>query len=291
VDDDDAGEVFDCAGASPTPLSERTLDGARGYHGLAIDTDGFIVGADGQGLIKSDYVGNWQVFLPGLGSFEQMEYLADGDLIANASDNGSILRITPQGGYSTLLPDRWAYGMRIGPDGMAYAAGNGLLTRTDPATGASETLATWNQGEPHALDFAKDFSALYVSMVGPRILWKIDLDDDMDPIGGPQAFATGLGEGWMDGVAVDACGYIYVPEFWSRTLYRVAPNGTHQVYLSWSNAQAQYGHGVVWGNGVGGWREDALYLPMPYGSSRVKEIVVGVPSRMWEGTVINAPLP
>jgi hypothetical protein len=117
------------------------------------------------------------------------------------------------------------------------------------------------------------------------------LDESLNATSAPQAFATNLGDGWQDGVAVDACGYIYVPEFWSRTLYRVAPDGSHQVYLSWANNQSQYGHGVQWGTGNGGWREDALYLPMPYGNNRVKEIIVGTPSRMWLGDVINAPEP
>ena len=49
------------------------------------------------------------------------------------------------------------------------------------------------------------------------------------------------------------------------------------------------GHGVAWGSGVGGFREDALYLPQPVNGGTVGEAIIGVPYRTWDGTVINAP--
>ena len=61
--------------------------------------------------------------------------------------------------------------------------------------------------------------------------------------------------------------------------------------MSWRTRQAFYGHGVVWGTGVGGFREDALYLPLPYNNNLVTELIIGVPSKNWNGTVVNAPLP
>jgi sugar lactone lactonase YvrE len=220
-----------------------------------------------------------------------MVYLPSGDLLANNRATGSIQRITPDGGYETIFPNRSAYGMVIGPDGMAYTAGTSMVTRTDPSTGQTESIVDWDvNGEPHALDFDKDFTRLLVSSIGPNILYAIDLDENFDAIGTPYVFAR-FGDGWQDGVAMDACGYIYVPEFWGRSLWRVSPDGTPVRYINWSGQGYQYGHGVVWGTGEDGWREDALYMPMPYNNNRVKEVVVGVPPRTWSGRVINAPLP
>ena len=42
-------------------------------------------------------------------------------------------------------------------------------------------------------------------------------------------------------------------------------------------AVTRYGHGTEWGNGVGGWREDAIYIPLPYNDAKVRELVIGVP--------------
>ena len=36
---------------------------------------------------------------------------------------------------------------------------------------------------------------------------------------------------------------------------------------------------------VEGWRDDAIYLPLPYDNNGVLEIVVGVPSKEWTGGI------
>jgi hypothetical protein len=106
----------------------------------------------------------------------------------------------------------------------------------------------------------------------------------------PQVFATAVGEGWHDGVAVDACGAMYVPEYWSSRMYRVTSDGSVNIFFDWGAIDdSAYGHGAVFGHGIGGWREDAIYAPMPYDGNKVQEVVVGVPSRSWGGTVVNTP--
>jgi hypothetical protein len=80
-----------------------------------------------------------------------------------------------------------------------------------------------------------------------------------------------------------------MPDYRTSRLYRLSPAGETALYYSWSNDSSQYGHGVVWGSGIGGWRADALYLPMPYNNNTVQEIVTGTFSRTWEGTIINPP--
>jgi hypothetical protein len=120
-------------------------------------------------------------------------------------------------------------------------------------------------------------------------IYYVDLDASLLATGTPQLLVDGVGDGWHDGVAVDACGYMYVPDFWSSILFRVDPQGNFIVFHSWVADDNAYGHGAVFGNGIGGWREDAIYLPMPYDDDQVQEIVVGVPSRSWSGSVVNAP--
>ena len=87
---------------------------------------------------------------------------------------------------------------------------------------------------------------------------------------------AGVGGGFHDGMGVDACGNVYVADYTSRNLFRLSPEGEKTVLVRWS--EARYGHGLAWGSGIGGFREDAIYLPQPFDGNTVVEVVVGVPS-------------
>jgi hypothetical protein len=209
-------------------------------------------------LIRSDYEGNWSVFLPTRDAMEQMAF---------------------------------------GPDGDVYTAGEDGVDRMDPTDGSFRPFLEWESRDtPRALDWSPDGSKVYIGTISESEepsspLYVVDLDEEGVALGPPRVHSPAVGGGWHDGVAVDACGYIYVPEFWDSLLLRVDPQGNSIIYYDWNEdcTGDQYGHGVIFGNGVAGWREDALYLPMPYGGNKVQEIIVGVPGREWAGTVINAP--
>ena len=79
----------------------------------------------------------------------------------------------------------------------------------------------------------------------------------------------------LDGLTMDACGYLYVPSYEERALFRVSPEGKVIRYFQFE--PAKYGHGLEWGSGIGGWNANALYLPQPYDGNTVVEVVVGVP--------------
>ncbi len=293
-DDDDSTESFDCSTALAAPVSQRVIEGPRGYHGLAFDNDGLVVGSDGLSLVKSTYEGEVSVFVPNAGYREQMVYLPNGDLIAFSGESGDLERFTPEGGRETLAAGLGGYGVVVGPDGMLYTAGWGRISQVDPVTGAVQQFGVWvAPDEPHSLAFSRDGRALYIGTIsngweGQSPLYVLDVDEQMQPTGVPRLLGN-VGEGWLDGVAVDVCGVMYLPDYVSSKLYRVQPDGFAEVYYDWSEDQSQYGHAVVWGNGIGGWRQDALYLPMPYDGNKVQEIVVGVPSAAWIGAPINAP--
>jgi hypothetical protein len=117
----------------------------------------------------------------------------------------------------------------------------------------------------------------------------VDLDANFNPLGEPYLFATGVGGGWHDGLGVDVCGNLYVNDFDKQALYRVSPDGLQVVELMKTNFWSGiYGHGNTWGSGVGGWLEDAIYMPMPYNNNTVAEVKIGIPYRTWDkGQVIN----
>ena len=135
-DDDDSGPFYDCASAPTTAGAEVIIPGAQGYHGLAIDASGLIVGSDGWSLIRSDYAGNWSVWMPNAGAAEQMTYLDNGDLIYASANTGGIHRITPEGGQSQVASGLSSYGVIIGPDGNIWT----FLGRGDWARDETDTL-------------------------------------------------------------------------------------------------------------------------------------------------------
>lgn len=286
-------DTFDCAAMPDEAQPERILEGARGYKGLAFDLDGNIVGWDENALIKSDYEGNWEVFLPGLEDPEQMLTLPDGDLVVTTSfSDGSILRISPDGGTTRLASNVYAYSVIQGPDEMLYGAGWEGVFRVHPRRGDVTTLkkTSFDDISFRAMAFSLDHSRLYMGAVDDRgriFYW--DLDEDLEPMGDLKVFAEGVGRGWHDGLVLDSCGYMYVVEYESNALYRISPDGSDvRTLVEWSR-ERDFGHGLVWGTGEDGWRADAVYLPSPNDGSVVKEIVLGVPGPGWTGELSNGP--
>ncbi|MBL4633003.1 MAG: hypothetical protein JKY56_03975 [Kofleriaceae bacterium] len=294
--------TVDCATIPDVPSSVRTMPGARGYHGLLVTEEGKLLGSNGSSVISSSYAGETSLFATNTGLGEQMAFLPDGDIVMQ-TDDGHLTRITSTGSQSTLSPKVGAYGVVVGPDDFIYTASwDGQVNRIDPVTGAKERFSI-NLGKlhPHSLGFSPDGERLYIGTIpgiiddtfggtGPTgdSLFYIDADSNGSFDGEPKALSSA--GGWHDAIGVDACGNLYVPDFFDQVLYRIAPNGQAKVLWTPPNKE-DYVHGIVWGNDKGGWRSDAIYLPQSYNDNTVLELVIGVPSSEFAGNVINAIAP
>jgi sugar lactone lactonase YvrE len=284
--------VIDCALVPEEPTSFTDLAAPRGYHDVAFDGDGNLVGSDGHNLTKSADAESSTIWIPNSGSIDGFDWLPDGDLVAAA--NNSIVRFTPEGGKTTLATDIYAYGVLVGPDGMVYAADMQKVWRIDPDTGVKTAFADPpGNATPRVVNFSPDYSKLYIgALSGQGVMFVMDLDEDLEPLGEPVLFVDGVGGGYHDGLGVDACGNLYVNDYTTFSLYKVTSSGEVTTLKSWSWADPGYGHGQEWGSGLSVWRDDAIYLPQPYDGNTVIEVVLGVPSRRWNGglyKVINAP--
>jgi hypothetical protein len=143
--------------------------------------------------------------------------------------------------------------------------------------------------EARVMDFSPDLSRMYIGTHTDRAIYVVDLDKDLNPINDPVILAPSVG-GWHDGLGVDACGYLWVASYDDQSMYRISPDGSDvRSMLDSSFQNGMYGHGVFWGTGEGGFREDALYIPQPNNNDTVGEAIIGVPYRTWSGTVVNAP--
>ena len=299
TDTDTGGELdppvdYDCDAPLEFNLGDRNLDHARGYHGLAFDTEGWLIGWDGrQTLVKAAYEDNREPWVPGQWGVEQIaREESTGDYFVVRSDDGSVVRISPEGAETSVARGfYWAYGVTIGPDGMLYVS-DGDVYRVDPDTGEKTLLVEHPANEAwfaHNVGFSLDSTELYIGTVGSGELLAVPLDAALDPTDEPYVFARLPGD-WMDTVAVDACGYLWVPEYWTSGLYRISPDGEVSDSMV-EQIEPSYGHGAVWGRGVGGWRPDALYMPQPYNNYKVREVVIGIPdgarTRTWNGQPVG----
>lgn len=277
-----------CDDIAPFNLGETTLSDARAYHGIAFDSaDETLIGWDGSSLIESEYTGSRSLFLPFSGSVQQMDRIPDGDLVVGDSSGARLVRVTSTGGTSTISSAvGGVYGVTTGPDGMVYVANGTAVLRVDPDTGEATELLSVSGWSTHTINFNLDSTVMYIGSIGSGgIVYQVHLDADLNPTDDPSPYATGVGGGYHDGLEVDACGNLYVADYTSRGFYRVETDGTVTSFSA--DGGVLYGHGAVWGNGIGGWRDDAIYQPQPYNGNTVREVIIGFGSgdtvRTWNG--------
>jgi hypothetical protein len=290
------GLVYDCGLMPEWPSSINQIGGpARGYHDVAFTDDGKIVGQDtDDNLIKVDQFGNVEVFVGEgqLDTLEQFDREANGDLLVAKPSNASLSRITTAGAVSVVASgfatNGYAlYGVTVGPYGNAWVADTNDIFKVDVTTGQKFGVLPGGY-EPKVVNFNHDGSIMYFGTLtdGGKV-WEVAMDTAlMVPISPPILFADDVGS-WHDGIGVDACGNVYLADYTTDALYRMTPTGRVQI-ISDPNG-TDYGHGLRWGNGIDGWRDDAIYQPQPYNSNKVVEVVVEVPDRTFQGTVIGTP--
>lgn len=268
---------------------DTTMSDARAYHGIEFDDDGNLLGYDGRSsIVKSRYDGDTEVFLPGVGTVQQIDRFPNGDWVYADNTSGSLVRLYPSGATETIATSVGsAYGVTVGPDEKVYIAYPGVK-RVDPDTGEVEDLITTSGVTYHVLEFNLDSTVMYLGTIGSGDVYEAPLDANLDPVGTPTVFASRVGSGWHDGIGIDECGNLWVADYVSRGLYRVEADAT--VTSMATTDPTAYGHGLKWGSGIDGWRTDALYLPQPYNSNTVREVVLGFEKgdtfRTWNGTKV-----
>jgi hypothetical protein len=285
------GEVidYDCDNLVQPFVSEVEIAGARGYHDVAFDADGHIIGFDGaSALLQVTYGGDVSVFLPGVGSTPQGMAVLEGFDLLFVNDDGDLRRVTPDAQVSIVASNFFgAYGVTVGPDQHAYVGFGDTIARVDPESGEWTEFVNLDGVTARDVVFNLDSTAVYISTIAQGDVFVVPVDAELEPTAEPTVFASGVGASWHDGIAMDACGNLYVPEFWSAGLYRIDPGGVvTTVYDALSSGFEHYGHGLEWGSGIDGWNDHAIYLPQPYQGNTVNEVVLGVPSastvRTWE---------
>lgn len=274
----DAGPGPGCV-PIPSTLEGTIVPGPIAYHGIVFDDAGNLVGGDYEHVFRTPRGASPSVWAANVGQTEQLARHPDGNVYVVA-DQG-VTRVAPSGAHERIFADGAGYAIKVGPQRRLWITTYNGIVRLDPATGAREVFSTDQASK--TLEFSQDGRTLYFGTVSDAIashVYRWRLDDDHRPIGTPEIFARNVGDGYHDSLRLDACGYLWVTEFYSSSLYRISPDGNVEKVIDWNfddfNAESRYGHGITWGTGNHGWRSDAIYLPMPYLGNQVQEIVINV---------------
>jgi len=293
--DSDGDGGYDCASLPEGPFEAHELAGPTASEDLAFDGEGNLIGNDMAVILKSPHDGSPSVYST-FGQFRAgMRMLPNGDLVIANDTLGELDRITPDGGHQTIVGGlAYPNGIAVDLEGFVYLTEHdgARVHRIDPDTGDDVPIVDGAIQNPNGLTFSPDYRYLYIgSFCGAGgTIHRIEIHPD-GTTGTLEAWAGGVGNGCHDGMAVDACGNVYVADYasssdFSTRIFRIAPDGSnpHVVIDPSGGGGGYYGWGgtylpnMDWGTGLGGW--DTMSLYFPEGSSqKVYEVPLGVPSK------------
>ena len=281
-DDDDTTEVLDCESIPPGPFDFTVIWGPRATEDMAFDDQGFVIGADSGTLFKSPYQGQPQQWVPGAGGFiSGLRALPSGDIVYSDVNTGTLYKVTPDGVRTALLSGmNYANGLEVDLDGFVYVAeqSGGRIRRVDSTTGEFTILAE-GMNNPNGITFSPDFSTLYIGSFGAGTIHALEVSPDGTP-GALTLFADDVGNGSLDGMAVDACGNVYVCEYIAAKVWRFPPDGQAGQPVIFLGSETNWIPNMQWGSGIGGWEVESLYV-LDISANKMYEVPLGVPSKQY----------
>ena len=277
--DDDTTEV-DCESIPDGPFQFTVKMGPKATEDLAFDDEGNLIGADSGNLFKSPYTGTPTPFVANAGGFiAGLRALPDGDIVYSDTSTNTIYRASSDGSHWAVLSGmNYGNGIEIGLDGFVYVAEQtgGRVRRIDPDTGDFTILAE-GLDAPNGISFSPDYRTLYIGSFGWGKIWSLEVDEDGNP-GELVLLVDNLAGGMLDGMAVDACGNIYVCEYIAALVWRISPDGQNRVPIVNLSSETSWIPNMQWGSGVGGWESDVLYVN-DISANKLYEVPVGVPDK------------
>jgi hypothetical protein len=276
--DDTTGSPIDCAGLPQGPLPYTIRAGPQASEDLAFDHEGNLVGAQAGSLFKSPFDGAPVLWVPGAGGFiAGLRMTSTGILVYADNDTATLFRVSPGNNFKEPVVGGLEYpnGVEVDLDGFVYVAeqSGARVRRIDPLTGEFTILAPM-LNNPNGLSFSPDYRTLYVGSFGGGTITAIKLKEDMTEES-VEPFVDFVGGGALDGMAVDACGNVYVCEFGPATIWRITPDGLSVLPLIELGGDTGWIPNMQWGSGIGGWDAETMYV-LDFSQNRVFEVPLGI---------------
>lgn len=276
--DETTGSPIDCAALPQGPLPYTIKPGPKASEDLAFDDLGNLVGAQEGHLFRSAYDGAPELWVPGAGGFiAGLRITAKGVVVYADNSTSTMFRVDPGDNFKEMVISglEYANGLEVDLAGYVYIAeqSGARVRRVDPATGEFTILAE-GLNNPNGLSFSPDYKTLYVGSFGGGTITALHLKVDMT-VEGVSPFMSGIGGGALDGMAVDACGNVYVCEFGPATIWRMTPDGLSIVPLIELGPETSWIPNMQWGSGIGGWDSETLYV-LDFSANRVFAVPTGV---------------
>ncbi len=176
---DNTYEPVDCEAELPALPTESIYINLGSSEDFAFDAEGWVWHVDDRGnLVKDDYLGNREIIRPSVGSVAGTRFLPDGDLVVANVSTGSVDRITPEGGSSTIMSGlSYPNGLEVGKDGLVYVSDQtqGKVFQIDPDSGAYTAIAE-DLYSPNGVTFSPDGETLYVGSFGGGVVFRVQRD-------------------------------------------------------------------------------------------------------------------
>ena len=219
-----------CPAAASLPLTARHVFGPPPSEDFTFDGDGYLLALDsGRSLVRVARESVPMLVAPNVvANGRGLRVLAAGDVVIADQDRSLLVRVDPAGNprrLTTTIAN--PNGLALGPGGTLWATDFGVtgdVHRVDADSGEATALARPAKGS-NGLVFSPDYRLLYVGDHDAGVIYRLPLLPD-GRLGAAERWAEGLGK--PDGLAVDACGNVYVAS-WDRRVYQVNPAGEVRV--------------------------------------------------------------
>lgn len=266
-DPDDTGYIAVNCDDLPEPVYLGKLD-IQPEEDFDFDSEGFLIYQDVSNLMGTDRDGHNRVIAADVASDPSgVQTTYTGDIVVGAQDVGSLKLVDKDTGVGTVFLGGLTQpnGIEIGFNDRVYFTEftfGGRVRWIDPATGLQGTIMD-DTDMPNGVVLSMDEQKLYVGgqAGGTATILEFDrIDDDTwDPV--PNALFTGGPFSDFDAVEVDECGNVYTIEYSEGRLLRISPDGSTVTELLTIDAEGfNEFNSLRWGNGIGGWRRDTLYV-------------------------------
>ena len=277
-DDTTTGELpVDCDAIPRGPLPYTVKTGIYATEDFAFDDQGNLVGANAGNLFRTQYDGTPQLWVPGAQVSAGLRATSDGIFVYAAGD--ALRRINMFDASEVVLGGlSYPNGMDVDLDGWVYVAEqSGNRVRRINAETGEYTVVAEGLNAANGVSFSPDYQTLYVGSFGGGVIYRVHLNPDMSTDYVDNLY-TGIGGGGLDGMAVDACGNVYVCEFGPAIVWRIPPDGSSIEQLVNLGAETGWIPNMQFGSGYGGWDPYTLYV-ITFGGSEIYEVPVGVPDK------------